>query len=50
MADIAYAPHLWLVADGGLDFSGTPAVKAWLERLWARPGWRKTLALICGER
>jgi glutathione S-transferase len=50
LADIAYAPHLWFVAEGGFDFSATPAVKAWLDRLWARPAWRKTVALIFGER
>jgi glutathione S-transferase len=50
LADIAYAPHLWFVAEGGFDFSATPAVQAWLDRLWARPGWRRTSALIFGER
>jgi glutathione S-transferase len=50
LADIAYAPHLWFVAEGGFDLTATPAVKAWLDRLWARPAWRKTVALIFGER
>jgi glutathione S-transferase len=48
IADVAYAPHLWLVAEGGHDFASTPAVQSWLERLWARPAWRKTAALIFG--
>jgi glutathione S-transferase len=46
VADIAYAPHLWLVAEGGYDFSGTPQVKAWLDRLWARAAWRRTVELV----
>jgi glutathione S-transferase len=50
LADIAYAPHLWLVAEGGFDYSATPAVQAWVDRLWARPAWRKTAALIFGDR
>lgn len=50
IADIAYAPHFWFVHEGGFDFSTTPAVKAWLERLWARPAWRKTVTLIFGDR
>ena len=50
IADIAYAPHLWFVSEGGFDFSATPGVQAWLNRLWARPAWQRTLALIFGER
>ena len=46
LADIAYAPHLWLIAEGGFDFSATPRVRAWLDRLLARPAWRKAAALI----
>jgi glutathione S-transferase len=49
LADIAYAPHLWLVADGGYDFGPTPAVRAWLDRLWARPAWQRTAELIFGS-
>jgi glutathione S-transferase len=48
LADIAYAPHLWLLADAGFDFSPTPALRAWLDRVWARPAWQKTEALIFG--
>jgi glutathione S-transferase len=48
LADVAYAPHLWLVAEGGYDFASTPAVRAWLDRLWARAAWRKTSDLIFG--
>jgi len=46
LADVAYAPHLWLVAEGGYDFSALPRVRAWLDRLLARPAWRKASELI----
>ena len=46
LADVAYASHVWLVAEGGFDLSPTPAVQAWLERMMARPAWKKTAALI----
>jgi len=45
IADIAYAPHCWLLAEGGFDFSATPRVRDWLERLWARPGWQAASAM-----
>jgi glutathione S-transferase len=48
LADLAYAPHLWLIADGGFDFAPFPAVRAWLERLLARPAWRKATELVWG--
>jgi glutathione S-transferase len=48
LADIAYTSHLWLVAEGGFDLSPTPAVAGWLERMLARPAWKKTAALIFG--
>jgi hypothetical protein len=32
----------------GFDFSATPVLRAWLDRLWARLAWRKTEALIFG--
>jgi glutathione S-transferase len=48
LADIAYAPHLWLVAEGGFDLSETPAVRAWLTRLLARPAWQKAVSMIYG--
>jgi glutathione S-transferase len=43
LADIAYAPHLALIAEGenGFDFASTPNVRAWLARLWNRPAWTK---------
>jgi glutathione S-transferase len=48
LADIAYAPHLWLLSEGGFDFSATPAVSAWLTRLFARRAWQETFAMIYG--
>ena len=49
LADIAYAPHLWLVDEAGFDFSTTPAVRAWLDRLLARPAWLEARLMIFGE-
>jgi glutathione S-transferase len=46
LADIAYAPHLLLVAEGGFDFSKYPRVRTWLDRLQARPAWRRTAEMI----
>jgi glutathione S-transferase len=46
LADLAYAPHLSMLADGGFDFAPHPALRAWLSRLLARPAWRKTAELV----
>jgi glutathione S-transferase len=48
LADVAYAPHLWLIVEGGFDLAPYPAVRAWLERLLARPAWRKAAELVFG--
>lgn len=43
LADIAYAPHFAMIAEGdaGYDFAATPNVRAWLARMWTRPGWKR---------
>ena len=46
LADLAYAPHLFLVAEGGFDLSPYPRLRAWLARLLARPTWRTAQELI----
>ena len=46
LADIAFAPHLGFLVQYGFDFPGTPRVRAWLERIRARPAWQKAHALI----
>lgn len=46
LADISYAPHLMLIQEGGFDFAPHQRVKAWLERLLARPAWKSTFELI----
>lgn len=48
LADVAYAPHLWLVVEGGFTLAPYPAVQAWLERLLARPAWLRTRELVFG--
>ncbi|HET7784339.1 MAG TPA: glutathione S-transferase family protein [Myxococcales bacterium] len=49
LADVAYAPHLQMIAEGGFDFSVYPQVKKWLDRLLSRPAWRKTAELVFAE-
>jgi glutathione S-transferase len=49
LADIAYAPHLGLVAEGGFDFADYPRVRAWLDRMQARPAWQKVARMVFGE-
>ncbi|MGZ6143596.1 MAG: glutathione S-transferase family protein [Myxococcales bacterium] len=46
LADVAYAPHFALIAEGGFDFSPHPRVRAWLDRLLARPAWRKAAEMV----
>jgi glutathione S-transferase len=46
LADVAYAPHLALLIEAGFDFSATPCVRGWLERLLARPAWQQARALV----
>lgn len=48
LADVAHAPHLWLLRDGGFDLGRWPAVRAWLDRMYARPAWRRTEAAVFG--
>jgi len=46
LADIAYAPHLAFLVEGGYDFSSTPHVRSWLERLLSRSAWQQARALV----
>jgi glutathione S-transferase len=49
LAEVAYAPHLWLIVEGGFDLAQFPVVRAWLERILARPAWRRTRELVFGD-
>jgi glutathione S-transferase len=49
LADVAYTPHLALLADGGYDFSPYPRLAAWLQRVRSRPGWKKAEQLVFGD-
>lgn len=49
LADVAYAPHLALVVEGGYDLAPYPNVRGWLDRLLARPAWRRTAELVFGR-
>ena len=44
LADLAYAPHFAMIAPA-FDFAATPNVRAWLERLWARPAWKRAVEM-----
>jgi glutathione S-transferase len=46
LADIAFAPHLGFLVQYGFDFSETPRVRAWLERMRDRAAWKKAHALV----
>ncbi len=46
IADIAYLPHITFLAEGGFDFAPYPRLKAWVDRLSARPAWQKTRELV----
>ena len=50
LADVAYAPHLALVVEGGFDLSPWPRLRGWLERMLARPAWRKTAETVLSNR
>lgn len=50
LADVAYAPHLAFLVEGGFDFSPTPRVRDWLSRLLARPAWQQARALVFDHR
>ena len=49
LADIAFVPHLWCVKGGGFDFSPYPKLSAWLDKLIARPAWKKAQQMIFGQ-
>ncbi|HEY7726216.1 MAG TPA: glutathione S-transferase family protein [Anaeromyxobacteraceae bacterium] len=49
LADVAHAPHLWMIVEGGFDLAPYPGVRAWLERVLARPAWRKAAELVFGS-
>jgi glutathione S-transferase len=46
LADVAFAPHLGFLVQYGFEFPGTPRVRAWLERIRARPAWQQAHALV----
>src|SRR4051812_33465315 len=46
LADIAHAPHLLLIAEGGFDFAPYPRLRGWLDRLRRRAAWQKVEKMI----
>jgi len=49
IADVAYAPHLLVLAEGGFDFSPYPRMRGWLDRMQQRPAWQKAAEMIFGQ-
>jgi glutathione S-transferase len=49
LADIAFAPHFYAIKEGHFDFSPYPKLSAWLDKLLARPAWKKAEALVFGD-
>lgn len=50
LADIAFVPHLVLIAEGGFDLTAYARLSAWLNRLIARPAWKETARIVFGGR
>jgi len=48
LADVAHLPHLALAVEAGLSLAPYPGVSAWLDRLLARPAWRRASELVFG--
>lgn len=46
LADVAYAPHLAMLRDGGFELSPYPQVRGWLDRLLSRPAWQQAAKMI----
>lgn len=46
LADVAHTPHLWLLVQSGFDLGPYPGVRAWLDRVTARPAWQRTAELL----
>jgi glutathione S-transferase len=49
LADITYAPHLWLAREAGASLAATPRVDAWLTRMVERPAWQKLQPMIFAD-
>jgi glutathione S-transferase len=49
LADVAFAPHFYLIKDNGFDFAPYPRASAWLQRLLARPAWIAARERVVGE-
>lgn len=46
IADLACAGYAWFIDQAGLDPAKWPAIRAWLKRLEALPGWRHPYDLL----
>jgi glutathione S-transferase len=50
IADVACCGYLYWADQAAIDIDGWPAVRDWLERIAALPGWRSPEAMFSGHR
>ncbi|MEI7443689.1 MAG: glutathione S-transferase [Burkholderiales bacterium] len=49
IADLSLAGYLWYEREFGVDWAAYPAIRAWLGRLQAMPGWKHPYDLMPGH-
>lgn len=49
IADLSLCGYLWFEDEFGVDWGAYPAIRAWLGRLQAMPGWQHPYALMPGH-
>jgi len=49
IADLSLCGYLWFEGEFGVDWAAYPAIRAWLRRLEAMPGWKHPYQLMPGH-
>jgi glutathione S-transferase len=49
IADLSLCGYLWYEGEFGVDWAAYPAIRAWLRRLEAMPGWKHPYQLMPGH-
>ena len=49
IADLSICGYLWFNDEFGVDWAAYPAIRAWLARIEAMPGWKHPYALMPGH-
>lgn len=49
IADLSLCGYLWFEDEFGVDWASYPAIRAWLRRLEAMPGWRHPYTMMPGH-